>query len=206
MRAQSVEEIRLVQKVTVALACGALVLLAALFWHGKNAGLLALGAVAAAAFVAQAVLKKAGRETRVLSQIVGAIGLTCTAPGAYYVSTTHFGPTAYGLWLANWIFAANQVCYVQTRIHGSRIQGLAKRCEHGSSLLAGQVAALGLLLAAVHGGWLPPMSLLAFVPALARSIAWFFAKPETLAIHRLGWTELAQALVFGVLLVVTVNF
>ena len=201
MRAQSKAERWLVQGVTAGLGCVALALLAALFWQGRNSGLLLLGAAAAAAFVAQAILKKLGRSTRVLSQIIGAIGLTCTAPGAYYVATTHFGPTAWGLWLANWIFAANQVHYVQTRIRGAKLQGFAARCAHGAGFLEGHVAAIGLLLIALSLRWLPGMALLAFVPALVRGIAWFFGEPEILVVRRIGWTELCHALFFGTLLI-----
>jgi len=206
MRAQSKEELRLVQRVTFLLAGSALILLATLFWRGSNPKLLILGGVAAIAFLGQALLKKGGRKTRVLAQVVGAIGLTCTAPGAFYVSTTQFGPTAYGLWLANWIFVAGQVLYVQTRIRGARVQGFMSRCEHGATFLEGHVAAIGLLVLAIRLGWLPLAAVLAFVPALARGTAWFFGKPETLSVHRLGWMEMVQALIFAVILVSALCF
>ena len=185
MRAQSKEEVRLVRDATLLLASGALILLSTLLWQGRNARLLILGVVAAAAFLGQATLKKAGRKARALSQIVGAIGLTCAAPGAYYVSTGQFGATAYGLWIANWIFVANQVQYVQMRIRGARVEGFLTRCEQGASFLEGHVVAIGLLLMAVRFAWLPAAALLAFVPELVRGLVWFFAKPETLLVRRI---------------------
>lgn len=206
LRAQSQEEFRLVRRVTLILAGSALLLLTMLFAHRSNASLLILGGVAAAAFLGQAVLNKAGRKTRVLAQIVGAIGLTCTAPSAFYVSTGKLGAAACGLWLANWIFAANQVLYVQMRIRGARVPGLIQKCQHGASFLEAHVAAIGLLLLAVRLGWLPVAAMLAFVPVLVRGLAWFFGKPETLSVHRLGWMEMVQALVFGTILVAILHF
>jgi hypothetical protein len=51
------------------------------------------------------------------AQLAGAIGLTCTAPAAYYVGTGRLSERAFVLWAANWIFAGNQIHFVQLRIH-----------------------------------------------------------------------------------------
>jgi len=201
MRAQSGQERDLVLKAIAVLTAAALTALLALFWRGRNLALLVLGAAAALAFGAQASLKSLSRKTRVAAQVVGAIGLTCTAPGAYYASTGRFDRVACGLWLANWIFAGNQVHYVQTRIRGARIQGFLERCQHGQAFLEGHAAALAILLTAIQVGWLPLVALLAFVPAAVRGLVWFFEKPEALNVRRIGWMELVQALIFAILLI-----
>src|SRR4029077_16782027 len=74
MRAQTLEESYSLRSVIVLLAGVAAVALAFLLWAGRNAGLWPLGAAVAAAFIAQAVLKKLGRRTRMLSEMVGTIG------------------------------------------------------------------------------------------------------------------------------------
>ena len=51
-----------------------------LFRQGGDVELLGLGTVAGVAFVAQILLKKMGRSTRMLSELVGAVALTVTAP------------------------------------------------------------------------------------------------------------------------------
>ncbi len=94
--------------------------LAVLILWAHAYGLLLLGAVAAMAFLLQAVLKQLGRETRMNAQLTGAIALSSTSAGAYYLATGHFGPTAIIIWLANWLFAANQIHFVQLRIHSAR--------------------------------------------------------------------------------------
>jgi len=51
------------------------------------------------------------------AQLAGAIGLTCTAPAAYYVGTGRLSERAFVLWAAHWIFAGNRIHFVQLRIH-----------------------------------------------------------------------------------------
>jgi len=60
---------------------------------------------------------------------------------------------------------------------------------------------LALALAWAYG-IVPPLVLLAFVPVFIRGLIWFFSPPQPLALHRLGMTELAHAIGFGVLLVI----
>jgi YwiC-like protein len=83
MRAQTLEESHILRSAIVLLAGIAAVTLAALLWAGRNAVLWPLGAAVAAAFIGQALLKKAGRRTRMLSEMVGTIGLTASAPASY---------------------------------------------------------------------------------------------------------------------------
>ncbi|MGA7766885.1 MAG: hypothetical protein WCA27_11755 [Candidatus Sulfotelmatobacter sp.] len=42
------------------------------------------------------------------AQLVGAIGLTCTAPAAYYIGTGRLSERAFILWAANWIFVGTR--------------------------------------------------------------------------------------------------
>ncbi len=173
----------------------------ALLWGGKHRGLLLLGAVSAAAFLAQAALKAAGRPFRMAAQIIGSIGLTSTAPAAYYVLTGRLDSRAVALWLANWIFAGDQVHFVQLRIRAARLTEGRDKLARGRVFLAGQLIMSMLLIAAWRYGILPGLAVLAFVPILIRGFLWFVPGPQPLAVKRLGWTELAHAATFGVLLV-----
>jgi hypothetical protein len=47
---------------------------------------------------------------------------------------------------------------------------------------------------------LPELTLIAFAPVLLRGFVWFAKRPQPIVVRRLGWTELAHAVVFGVLL------
>ena len=110
-----------------------------------NRGLLLIGAVAALAFAIQAVVKKLGRKGRMPAQIIGAIGLTSTAAGAYYVATGKLDQVALALWLANWLFAGDQIHFVQVRIHASRAATMDEKLQQGLPFFAGQVALIGII-------------------------------------------------------------
>jgi len=175
--------------------------LAALLWNGNNPSLLMLGAIAMFSFGAQTLLRKFGRSTRMASQMAGLIGLTSTAAAAYYISTGRLDTTAWMVWAANWLFAANQVHMVQLRIHNAKVAGLKERLVRGWKFLAGEILTVVLLTVFFRYRLLPKMSVVAFHPILLRGAAWFFKKPRPLHVRPLGWMELGFALVFGVMFV-----
>jgi YwiC-like protein len=201
MRAQTPRERKAAASMIAGMAVISGVALAVLLWLG-NRGLLPVGLFAACAFAAQAGVKKLGRGARMPSQIVGALGLTSTAAAAYCIVTGRLDSNALVLWLANWLFASDQVHFVQLRIHAARASGWAERFAQGRVFFFGQVVMIIVVALFYWGGWLPRGAAVAFVPVSVRGFAWFFAKPRPLLVHRLGKTELAHAITFGVLLIV----
>ena len=201
MRAQTKEERITVGLVILALGKIAVVALGLLLWAGRNRGLWLLGGLAGVSFVAQALLKRLGRRTRMLSEIVGTMGLTMSAPAAYYVVTGRLDGTAWTLWLANLAFAGNQIHYVQLRIHTVRVEGMGNKLARGWTFAAGQ-AGMAIVLAVVClRGLMPWIAMIAFVPILFRGWLYFFRKSGPLVVRRLGWNELAQAASFCVLFI-----
>ena len=152
-------------------------------------------------FGLQASIKSLGRPARMAAQILGAVGLTSTAPGAYYVVTGSLDQQAMLLWALNWLFAANQIHFVQVRIRGARAAKFPEKFALGRWFLVGEVVTTFLLTTAWLTGLLPGLAALAFVPVLLRGVYWFLEGEKPLVIHRLGFTELAHALAFGVLLI-----
>ena len=140
-----------------------------------------------------------------LSEIVGTIGLTAAAPAAYYVITAKFDATAWMLWLANVIFAGNQIHYVQLRIHTARIEGLRAKLAHGWAFAAGQAVMTVVLTVTCLTGLLPEFASLAFGPLLFRGWFYFIQKPARLLVRRLGWSELAHAVAFCVLFIAIIS-
>lgn len=184
------------------LAALATACLAGLMWKGQNLQLLLLGGATALAFLVQSVLRSLGRKTRMTAQLVGAIGLVCTAPAAYYIGTGRFSERAFILWLANWIFAGNQIHFVQLRIHSARATTFSEKLAHGRLFLLAQPVLLASLVVAAFWRVLPPLAIVAFLPALVRGTLWFFKKPEPLDVRSLGWSEMKQGVAFGLLLAV----
>ncbi len=195
LRAHSAEELSAVRRAVVVLAAVSLAGLVTICWGGRNAGLAPIGGIAALAFAAQALLKK---RSRIAAQIIGAAGLTATAPAAYYLATGQF---TLALWVANLLFAANQIHFGQLRIHSARITDSREKFLQGRGFVAGQMALIAILAAACAAGFFSWLAALAFVPLLIRGFAWFIGKPQPLAVRRLGWSELVLATAFGVLLV-----
>lgn len=203
IRAETREERSSVTFVVAYLAAVAALASAMLLWAGRNPLLWLLGGAAGIAFVGQALLRKMGRRTRMLSEIVGTIGLTSAAPAAYYVITGDFGITAWMLWLANVIFAGNQIHYVQIRIHTAKIVGARAKLERAWAFAAGQVIMVAVLAAACLLRWMPWLALIAFAPLLLRGFFYFVQKPAPLQVRRVGWNELAQAIAFCILFILT---
>ena len=200
MRAQSVAETNWLLLAIAVLGSTAMACTTVLLLEGDDR-LLVLGAAAALAFIAQAAVKKLGRGARMASQLIGSIGLTLTAPAAWYVVTQRLDTTALGLWLVNWIFAGNQIHFVQLRIHAARAATRQEKVRRGRGFLIGQFAMSAALLAAWRLHLVPALALLAFVPLLVRGLLWFKAGARPLVVKRLGWTELVHGVSFGLLLV-----
>jgi len=207
MHARSAAERRTGLLASAVLATISVGCLAGLLWDGSNRGLLILGAVAALALLAQMLVQKLGRRARMAAQLVGAIGLTCTAPAAYYVAAGQLSTRALLLWAANWIFAANQIHYVQVRIHSARAGAFREKFAQGGMFFSVQVLlliglALGAGLRLFHRipDDVPALLILAFLPALARGIYWFVRRFEPLDVKSLGWSEMKHGVAFGLLL------
>jgi hypothetical protein len=200
MRARTVEEKRIVRQATFVTALLATLPLYLLLRSGHHRGLLFIGAIAGTAFGIQACVKLFGRRMRMPAQMIGAIGLTCTAAGAYYVVTDHVDSTAFSLWAANWFFCCNQIHYVQLRLRSSKIAGSRNRFLRGWSFLVMQIVMLGAVVLLSLSSHLPLVALIAFVPIVMRAILWVFQKREPLDLRWLGLTELLHGVTFGVLL------
>jgi hypothetical protein len=203
MRAQTRDERR---TVAIAIACiGAVAVFAlgALLWSRQNPLLWLIGGAAGIAFVAQALLKKLGRRARMLSEIVGTVGLTAAAPAAYYVVTGKFGVAAWVVWAANLIFAGDQIHYVQLRIHSARVEGFRAKLRRGWAFAAGQALMTAALTLACLFRIIPPIASVAFSPLLFRGWFYFIEKPAPLVVRKLGWNELTHAVAFCVLFIAT---
>jgi len=201
LRAQTKDERRSVGAVIAGLGAVAVLALGTLLWAWQNPYLWLIGIVAGAAFIGQALLKKLGRRTRMLSEIVGTVGLTASGPAAYYVITGKFGATAWMIWMANLIFAGDQIHYVQLRIHTARIEGFRAKLRRGWMFAAGQLAMTVLITIACLLGLMPPIASIAFSPLLFRGWFYFIQGPAPLVVRRLGWNELSQAAAFCVLFI-----
>jgi hypothetical protein len=200
IRVRTAEERRSVVIAIAGLGVVAAACLVTIFWNGRNRALLPIGFVAAAAFGLQALVKRAGRKGRMPAQIIGAIGLTSTAAAAYCVANGGWAPIAIALWAINFAFAAGQVHYVQVRIHSSRATTRSELLSIGDFFLLGEALLCAVVAGAWYFGLVPGLAALAFSPLVIRGFLLFARRPGPLNVHRLGWTELTNAVAFGTLL------
>jgi hypothetical protein len=200
IKVHSLQERTAVLRAGAVLVIVAVVTIAALFRLGYLRGLLIVGSVAVLSFALQAVVKRMGRPGRMPAQLIGAVGLTSTAASAYYVASGHLNVTAVSLWIANWIFAGNQVHFVQLRIHSGRASSSREKIQQGYLFLIGQVVLLIVIGVLVWLEMFPKLMILAFIPAILRGTYWFLRGPQPLDVHKLGFSELFQSILFGALL------
>lgn len=137
------------------------------------------------------------------SQLIGSLGLTVTAPAAWYVITGRLDAHAMGLWAANWIFAGNQVHFVQLRLHGARLTSWQEKFRFGRVFFLGQLLMTAVLALIVREQLMPSLCLVAFVPLLVRGFWWFRPGQQSLVVRRLGWCEMAHGIAFALLLIAT---
>lgn len=175
----------------------------AMLWLDGPVRLIWMPAVAAfGLFALQAVVKRFGRAWRLTAEILAAFGMTLAAAIGYIVAAGKTGDLAVGLWLLNGLFAANQILYVQFRISEARDARNSSSLQRKRIFLASEAVTVLAILAGAWTGWSPELALVAFLPLLLRGAIWSFRRGQTpLRIHRLGKTELAQAIVFGLILI-----
>lgn len=144
------------------------------------------------------------REDRsVIGETVAILGLTLTAPAAYYVAGGTWDTRAWLLWMLCSFYFASSVFYVKLRVHSQnrRREELRRqswrRCATYHLFLT---AALVLLSAT---GSLDLFALVAFSPVLARTF-WQLAKPGGhMSLRRVGLLEVLYSVIFLVFVAIS---
>ncbi|HKV91330.1 MAG TPA: YwiC-like family protein [Candidatus Angelobacter sp.] len=140
------------------------------------------------------------RSLRVSKQHVGALGLTSTAAGAYYVTTGRIDGTALLLWLATWLFASSQIEYVQLRLHTANVNSRLRKIKAGWKVCFLHLLLLGAAISIQAVTKTAPLFNLLFVPAAVRLVVWMLRPARPLRLYLLGMSELFQSILFNALL------
>jgi hypothetical protein len=122
----------------------------------------------------------------VWSQLLGVIGLTLTAPAAWYAATGKLDATAWRLWVVMVAYFTGGVLYVRMFITRSRLPNLAYHAGLALFLVAGAV-----------GGMISWPVAAAFGPPVLRAVIGSGRLPAKLWLKKLGWTEVGYSLLFG---------
>jgi YwiC-like protein len=163
-------------------------------------GLVLLFAAVALGCFALSALCGRTRALRVPKQLVGALGLTSTAAGAYYVTTGRVDGTALVLWLVFWLFAAAQIEYVQLRLRTAYAPSRQAKVRDGWRVCFLQLLLLAAAITAAGAFFIPWLAAWAFLPAAIRIFAWMLGPVRPLKLYVLGFSELGQNILFAALI------
>jgi hypothetical protein len=199
LRARSQRQERIaslwVAALTILAACSVLELI-----HLQRILVLFFGLVVLACFAVRTVLGRS-RALRVPKQLIGALGLSSTAAGAYYATTGRIDRTALLLWLASWLFAVSQIEYVQLRLHTAQIKDRKQKALDSLEVFFLHFLMTGGAIVAGLAGAVPLLLGLAFIPAIVRLGLWVVRPWRSLDLHILGFSELFQGILFNAMLV-----
>jgi YwiC-like protein len=168
--------------------------------HLQRFLVLLIGVVASGCFGMRSLLGRS-RRVRVLKQLIGALGLSSTAAGAYYAATGRMDRTALLLWLASWLFAVGQIEYVQLRLRSAQVRSRRQKALNSLPVSVFHLLVLGIAIAAGMAHAAPLLLGLTFIPAVIRLAVWIIRSWRPLGVHILGISELAQGIVFNGLLI-----
>jgi hypothetical protein len=180
---------------TIAAVCSVLE-----FLHRQRFMVLLIGGVASGCFGVRSLLGRS-RRVRVLKQLIGALGLSSTAAGAYYAATGRMDRTALLLWLASWLFAVGQIEYVQLRLRSAQVRPLRQKMRSSLAVSVFHVLVMSIAIAAGVAHVVPLLLGLTFIPAVIRLAVWVVRPWRPLGVHILGISELAQGILFNGLLI-----
>ncbi|MBF6613344.1 MAG: YwiC-like family protein [Chloroflexi bacterium] len=183
---------------------------APLLFIGK---LWALGwflAPAAALMLLFLVAVKLRKQRSLGMRLPGIVGLTLSAPAAYYIATGTLDETAWGLSAACSIYFAGTLFNVRAWFEANKqkkggIDTPRLPAWLVASILTYLVVGALIIWACALLGALPWWSFAAFVPSLLRAGWTLWRTPVQLPIKTVGLIEFAQSFLFALLLIVTVT-
>ena len=137
------------------------------------------------------------REDRTIgAELLAILGLTLTAPAAYYVARASWEITALWLWALSALYFASSVFYVKLRVHAinprkeQESRSVWRRCALYHVFLLAALLVLALM------GSLGLLAVIAFAPVLARTFRHLFKPGERLNLRRIGVLEIIYSLIF----------
>lgn len=195
----------------VVLALALMGMAAALVLAYGRTELIFVGAAGLALYAAQEALVRAHEEPRtekrsLAAELVGVALLSLAAPAAWIASRGRLDTQGAQIWAMNVLFFLGGVLYVKYRVRGvlahRKFSGWRERLAFAGPVFIYHALLAAFLVAAIFLRELSAAVLPAFVPAILRANGLLFQLGERFPIRRLGWMEVAHAVVFAALLVI----
>jgi hypothetical protein len=166
--------------------------------------LLPFGMTAAFFLLLRAHLIRERGDRTLLGELGGAAGLTMVGAVGHAVSAGEVQPVSAVLWLLLWLFFAGGIFYVRMRVHGMVAQRRADPDASNPafwSCVTYHALLLVVMPALAAARIVPWPVLLAFAPAVWRAAVGLQREDTRLDLRRLGWSEVAVATSFVILLI-----
>ncbi|MDZ7291213.1 MAG: YwiC-like family protein [candidate division KSB1 bacterium] len=172
-------------------------LLQGLWW------LLGIGVLSVIAFFVNFALTRHCAKT-VLSDLISVLGLTLSAPAAYYTVTGKLDQTAALLWLMNFLFFGSGIVYVHMKLRAvaakSREFSFGERLSLGKLNLIYHLVVLAIVAILAIQNFTPLFAIVAFMPMTIHALYGTLKLSSTVRFKNLGLILLLHALVFALVL------
>lgn len=160
----------------------------------------AIGLAACCFFTAHfLIIRKHGKT--VGGDFVAMMGLTLTAPGAYYVVTRNVDDRALFLWLAYSLFFGSGIVYVHMKILGTGMKRAAltwtEKLSLGRINLLYHLLIIVVMIPVIGGGRYPELAAAAFLPMIVHAVYGTVRYTHRVRFKQLGLLMLAHAAFFG---------
>ncbi|MCI0690904.1 YwiC-like family protein [candidate division KSB1 bacterium] len=164
--------------------------------------LLGIGILSVIAFLANFVLTRHHSKT-VPIDLISVLGLTLSAPAAYYTVTGKLDQAAVMLWLMNFLFFGSGIVYVHTKLRAAAMKkadlSFHEKLSLGKLNLIYHFVVLAIVGILAAKKFTPLFAVVAFVPMTIHAIYGTLKLSNTVRFKNLGLILLAHALIFALL-------
>lgn len=176
-----------------------------LIWPLGYWDLLYLAGFGAVFFALSIVLARLRRERTESGEALAVLGLSLSAPAAYYVASGRLDGQAWLLWLLNVLYFGGTILYVKMWINTAHRKkqpaDWLDRFYLGRYCVAYHLLLAAFLAAGVMGGHWPLLAALAFAPVLVRTASGLKNLSPQPPIRKIGFQEMWLSLLFAALLI-----
>jgi len=176
-----------------------------LFFYFKLINLLLLGSLAFVIFVFYYFLVFKKKINRISQQLIALLGLTLTAPAAYYVTTTKWDSNVLLLWILHIAFFQVGFLYVHHKIglykNRKEIRDLWDKLLFSRNLVIAWCISVIVFYALLLTGLIQPAYFIALLPITGHIIAGIFLDKKELNIKKMGYLLSGQNIFFLIILI-----
>ncbi len=176
-----------------------------LLFNFQRWNLLFIGIVALLLFGFYFFTELSKRSNRTNQQLLALLGLTLSAPAAYYVTSGSWDRNVLTLWILSVMFFHLGFLYVQNKIslHKSRRLNFKMwdKLLFSGNLIGGWCFSMLVFYCLFIANFIPSHFLIIFIPPALHVIVGIFLDKNELSIRRMGYIQVGQDIFFLIILI-----